>query len=78
MLVDAVRPKREPTPNDTLVSPEVGPDKTVTFRIYAPKASEVTLRGDWMTGAPEARFLGAQTSLPQRQIASPSQWLRCE
>ncbi len=43
-------PKREPTPNDRLVSPEVHPDKRVTFRIYAPKASEVTLRGDWMTG----------------------------
>jgi enterochelin esterase family protein len=43
-------PKREPTPNDTLVSPEVGQDKTITFRIYAPKASEVTLRGDWMEG----------------------------
>jgi enterochelin esterase-like enzyme len=41
-------PKRQPTPNDTLVSPEVHPDRKVTFRIYAPKASEVTLRGDWM------------------------------
>jgi para-nitrobenzyl esterase len=39
-----------PTPNDSLVSPEVAPDKTVTFRIYAPKASEVALRGDWMAG----------------------------
>jgi enterochelin esterase family protein len=48
----AQRPKREPTPNDRLVSPEVHPDRKVTFRIYAPKASEVTLRGDWMTGAP--------------------------
>lgn len=43
-------PKREPTPNDTLVSPEVGKDKSITFRLYAPKASEVTLRGDWMEG----------------------------
>src|SRR5262245_56285416 len=46
----AQRPRRQPTPNDRLVSPEVHPDKKVTFRIYAPKASEVTLRGDWMTG----------------------------
>lgn len=46
-------PARQPTPNDTVVSPEVLPDKRVTFRIYAPKASEVTLRGDWMNG-PEA------------------------
>jgi enterochelin esterase-like enzyme len=44
--------RREPTPNDTLVSPEVLTDHRVTFRIYAPKASEVILRGDWMD-APE-------------------------
>lgn len=43
------QPKREPP----LVSPEVQPDKKVTFRIRAPKASEVSLRGDWMTGMPE-------------------------
>jgi enterochelin esterase family protein len=46
------QPKKEPSPNDRLVSPEVHPDKKVTLRIYAPKASEVTLRGDWMTGQP--------------------------
>jgi para-nitrobenzyl esterase len=43
-------PQRVPTPNDTLVSTEVASDRTVTFRIYAPKASEVGLRGDWMEG----------------------------
>jgi len=43
--------RREPTPNDTLVSPDVQPDHRVTFRIYAPKASEVTLSGDWMEGS---------------------------
>ena len=47
------QPQRQPTPNDTLVSTEVLSDRSVTFRIYAPKASEVTLRGDWMeTPAP--------------------------
>ena len=40
-------PRREPTPNDTLVSPGVAPDHKVTFRIYAPKASAVTVGGDW-------------------------------
>jgi enterochelin esterase-like enzyme len=30
-----------------LVSPEVHADRTVTFRIAAPKASEVTFKGDW-------------------------------
>lgn len=29
------------------VSPEIHPDKTVTFRISAPKATEVTLNGSW-------------------------------
>jgi len=40
-------PQRQPTPNDTLVSPEVSPDHKITFRIYAPKASEVTVNGDF-------------------------------
>ncbi|HKC88608.1 MAG TPA: hypothetical protein VKG02_21670, partial [Blastocatellia bacterium] len=44
-------PQRTPTPNDTLISPEVLSDRRVAFRIYAPKASEVTMRGDWMEGA---------------------------
>jgi enterochelin esterase family protein len=43
-------PQRKPTPNDTLVSPDVQADQKVTFRIYAPKASEVTVGGDF--GAP--------------------------
>src|SRR5437763_1391253 len=33
---------------NAIVSPEVGPDKKVTFRINAPKATEVTLTGDWL------------------------------
>jgi len=33
---------------DTLISPEVLPDRRVTFRVRAPKASEVSLFGDWM------------------------------
>jgi 1,4-alpha-glucan branching enzyme len=40
-------PRREPTPNDTLKSTEVSSDHKVTFRIYAPKASEVTLSEDF-------------------------------
>ncbi len=39
---------------DGLVSPEVHPDRTVTFRVRAPKAAEVTLYGDWMpVGKPQ-------------------------
>jgi enterochelin esterase-like enzyme len=33
---------------DTLVSPEVHPDRRVTFRVRATNAAEVTLFGDWM------------------------------
>jgi enterochelin esterase family protein len=42
------RAQRQPTPNDTLKSPEVLPDNRVTFRIYAPKATDVTIGGDWI------------------------------
>ena len=45
--VPAQTPKREPTPNDTLKSTEISSDHKVTFRIYAPKASEVRLSGDF-------------------------------
>lgn len=48
-----------PTP-DGVVSPDVHPDRTVTFRLKAPKASEATLYGDWMAvGKPEAMAKGA-------------------
>ncbi|UCG87844.1 MAG: esterase [Gemmatimonadota bacterium] len=33
-----------------IVSPELHPDNTVTFRIMAPRASEVRVRGEWMPG----------------------------
>jgi enterochelin esterase family protein len=37
------------TPADTLKSPEVLPDRRVTFRLYSPNAKEVTVGGDWRT-----------------------------
>jgi len=43
------------TPPDTLLSPEVRPDRTVTFRLRAPKASEVTVTGDWMLDYPSSK-----------------------
>ena len=36
------------------MSPEIHPDRTVTFRIRAPKASEVLVFGDWIQGRPAA------------------------
>jgi enterochelin esterase family protein len=45
------QPARRPsTPNDSLKSTEVAPDHKVTFRIYAPKASEVSVSGDFGGG----------------------------
>jgi enterochelin esterase family protein len=43
-------PRRRPTPNDTLKSTEVAADGKVTFRIYAPKADEVSVGGDFGSG----------------------------
>ena len=33
-----------------VVSPQVNPDNTVTFRVHAPKAHNVTVIGDWVDG----------------------------
>jgi len=41
---------RQRTPNDTLKSTEVAADHKVTFRIFAPKASEVSVGGDFGEG----------------------------
>ena len=36
--------------------PEVLPDRRITFRIAAPKASEVTLTGDWLGSTPSPKL----------------------
>jgi enterochelin esterase-like enzyme len=41
------QPAARPAP---LKSPEIHPDRTVTFRLMAPKASEVTVNGSWESG----------------------------
>jgi enterochelin esterase-like enzyme len=43
-------PRRQATPNDALKSAEVAPDHKVTFRIYAPKADDVSVSGDFGAG----------------------------
>ncbi|MBS1857442.1 MAG: esterase [Acidobacteria bacterium] len=48
LAVAGVPAVAQPPARDTLVSPEVRPDRTVTFRIRAPKAAQVTLFGAWM------------------------------
>jgi 1,4-alpha-glucan branching enzyme len=52
----AQTPRREPALSDTLQSPEVSSDHHVTFRILAPKASEVTLTGDWLGTTPPPKL----------------------
>jgi enterochelin esterase-like enzyme len=55
----AVAARGQATRPDATLSPEVHADRKVTFRVRAPKASEVTLTGDWMaTGAKEAMTKG--------------------
>jgi enterochelin esterase-like enzyme len=46
----AQTPAPAPAPPPAHVSPEVLADSRVTFRIFAPKATTVTVRGDWMEG----------------------------
>ena len=46
----AQTPQRTPTPNDTLKSPRVLDDKRAIIQIYAPKASEVLVSGDFVSG----------------------------
>ncbi|MCB0664563.1 MAG: esterase [Saprospiraceae bacterium] len=44
-----------------IVSPEVNPDKTVTFRIKAPMAHTVELSGNWMPMVPEGEGMTRKT-----------------
>jgi enterochelin esterase-like enzyme len=55
-FASAQTPRREPALSDTLQSPEVSSDHHVTFRILAPKASEVTLTGDWLGTTPPPKL----------------------
>jgi 1,4-alpha-glucan branching enzyme len=52
----AQAPRREPAVNDTVQSPEVSSDHHVTFRIFAPRASAVTLAGDWLGATPAPKL----------------------
>ena len=49
-------PNRPLTVADTLETVKVGADNRVTFKIYAPKASAVTVSGDFLQGAPPANM----------------------
>lgn len=52
---EAARPANPPARpafrmQNVVVSPEVLPDNKVTFRLFSPKATEVSISGDWMKG----------------------------
>jgi enterochelin esterase-like enzyme len=50
LLLSGLAWAQQPTsPNDSLVSPLVTQDGTVIIQIYAPRATDVGLIGDWMT-----------------------------
>jgi enterochelin esterase family protein len=55
-LLSALTLTAQTAPPDGTVSPEVHPDRTVTFRVKAPKAAEVTLSADWMPVGKTAAF----------------------
>jgi enterochelin esterase-like enzyme len=58
LLTAAVALAQEPQPG-AVVSPEIQPDRRVTFRVRAPQASSVSFSGDWMpAGAQEKMTKG--------------------
>jgi enterochelin esterase-like enzyme len=63
----------QPPPRDSLVSPEIHPDRRVTFRVRAPKAGRVTLFGSWMplsTEEPMAKDAGGVWSVTVGPLAA--------
>jgi enterochelin esterase family protein len=55
-LATAQAQRREVPVGDTVQSPEVSADRHVTFRVFAPKASDVTLSGDWLGTTPAPKL----------------------
>ncbi len=51
-LAQAPAPAQRPAPPPQVVSPEIGADRKVTFRLYAPDATKVGLRGGDIQGLP--------------------------
>jgi enterochelin esterase-like enzyme len=56
-------PGRTPTPNDTLISPKVLPDNRVSISIYAPKASEITIMGDFLKSWEPLKLIKNETGI---------------
>ncbi|HZL08641.1 MAG TPA: alpha/beta hydrolase-fold protein [Prolixibacteraceae bacterium] len=56
-------PARNPSINDTLQSVRVSADHRVTFSFFAPKATEVTVGGDFTLGAPAAKLIKSENGV---------------
>ena len=48
LLITSSVASAQTTQPANLISPEVHPDRTVTFRVYAPKATQASLFADWV------------------------------
>jgi len=59
MIAGAAFPQNPVPQAENFVSPEVLGDRRVTFRLLAPKASEVVLWGDWMQGQNREKLVKA-------------------
>jgi enterochelin esterase family protein len=53
LLAASAAASAQPARNNTPVSPEVHPDRKVTFRVRAPQAAEVSLTADWQASGVE-------------------------
>ena len=65
-------PAMQVTPNTNLVSPEVHPDETVTFRLWAPDAREVKLNSEGeesVPGATQEHVMAAMKGVPMTKGA---------
>ena len=69
-IVQAQPPRPTPTPNDTLHSVRILPDNRVILSVYAPKASEVTVSGDFKGGYPAIRLTKADNGVWSASIPS--------
>ena len=60
LLSSAIYAQQALGPGTGLVSPEINPDHTVTFRLFAPKARTVQLTGDFLPTRPVEYEMGGQ------------------
>lgn len=62
-IVAAQPPRPAPTPNDTLHAVRVNADNSVVISLYAPKAAEVSISGDFKGGYPGGKMTRAENGV---------------